>query len=108
VVILIAAVLLGASNGMATLAHATLLGDRWGTARYGILGAVSAIFVTLAMAIAPVAAAALPVVLGTGSLDAILVAAIVFAGLAGLAAVASYRSEAERTMQAAPASAPFA
>jgi MFS family permease len=89
--VLIAAVLLGAANGMATLAHATLLGDRWGTKRYGVLGAVSAIFVTLAMAAAPISAAALPVLLGAETLEATLLASVIFSGLAGVAAVASYR-----------------
>lgn len=88
-VIITGAVLLGASNGMSTLAHGTLLGDRYGTDRYGTIGALSALFVTLAMALAPVIAATLPVALG-GSLDLVLIAAMALSGLAAIAAIASY------------------
>lgn len=67
--IVAAAVALGASNGMATLAFATGIGDRYGTADYGLIGAVSSFFLTLARAAAPVAAASLPLALSADSLD---------------------------------------
>jgi hypothetical protein len=87
-----AAVILGASNGMATLAFATGIGDRYGTASYGTIGALSALFVTGARAAAPVSAAALPLLLAADSLDPALWAAAFASLLAVVLGVASARA----------------
>jgi predicted MFS family arabinose efflux permease len=76
--IIASAVALGASNGMATLAFATGLGDRFGTASYGIIGAVSSFFLTMARAAAPVTAG----LLAAYSLDAALWTAAAAGGAA--------------------------
>jgi cyanate permease len=57
-------VLLGIGNGMATLARATTIADRYGQAAYGTIGAVAASVTTFARAIGPVAAAGYAVAVG--------------------------------------------
>jgi hypothetical protein len=84
--------MLGASNGMATLAFAPEIGDRYGTASYGSIAAVSALFVTAARAAAPVSAAALPLLLAADSLDPALWAAAFASLLAVVLGVASARA----------------
>jgi MFS family permease len=88
VAVLVAVLGLGMSNGMATLARATTVGDVYGAGRYGSLAGVIAAGNTGARAAAPIGAALLlgltgawPVVLGALALCSAL------AGLAGHAAV---------------------
>ena len=80
-------VLVGMGNGMATLARATVLADRYGQAAYGTIAGVAASVTIAARAAAPVAAAAYAAALGYPAL---------FWSLAGVAAVATvlgYRAE---------------
>jgi predicted MFS family arabinose efflux permease len=77
----------GASNGMATLLRATVVGDLWGRERYGtVLAAVSAPY-NLARAAAPLGASLLVAVGGYTALLWILAAGTAAAGLAGRLAV---------------------
>ena len=61
-------VLLGMGNGMATLARATAIADRYGAAAYGTIASVAAPATIGARAAAPVAAAAYAAVVGYASL----------------------------------------
>ena len=81
-------VLLGMGNGMATLARATVIAERYGQAAYGTIGGVSASAVTVAGAAAPVAAALVAAAIGYAGLLWLL------AGLAATAAVLGHRAEA--------------
>ncbi|WP_164701107.1 MFS transporter [Modestobacter sp. KNN46-3] len=75
------AVLVGAARGAATLLQATVVADRWGSARYGALSGWFAAPITAAAALAPWAGTALAE--SVGSYPA------TFAGLAALVAVAA-------------------
>ena len=76
-------VLLGMGNGMATLARATVIADRYGSAAYGTIASVAAAATIGARAAAPVAAAAYAAIVGYGSLLVTLAAvALAAAGLA--------------------------
>jgi predicted MFS family arabinose efflux permease len=74
-------VLLGMGNGMATLARATVIADRYGTAAYGAIASVAGAGTMAARAAAPVAAATWAAIVGYGTMLASL------AALAALAAV---------------------
>lgn len=63
-VMLVLAVLLGASRGAGTLMHATMVVDMWGPERYGALVGVFSMPITLAMAISPWVGASLADLLG--------------------------------------------
>ncbi len=74
-------ILLGMGNGMATLARATLIADRYGAAAYGTIASVAASATIGARAAAPVAAAAYASVVGYGTLLVTLAAIAVLAAL---------------------------
>ena len=80
-------VLLGMGNGMATLARATVIADRYGAAAYGTIAGVAAAATIAARAAAPVAAAAYATVVGYGTLLYTLGA------IATVAAVLAYAAE---------------
>jgi MFS family permease len=82
-------VLLGMGNGMATLARATVIADRYGPAAYGMLASVTSAGTMGARAAAPVAAAAWATVVGYGAMLGTL------AALAALAALLAYAAERE-------------
>jgi predicted MFS family arabinose efflux permease len=74
-------ILLGMGNGMATLARATVIADRYGAAAYGTIASVAASATIGARAAAPVAAAAYASVVGYGTLLVTLAAIAVLAAL---------------------------
>jgi len=74
-------ILLGMGNGMATLARATAIADRYGAAAYGTIASVAASVTIGARAAAPVAAAAYAAVVGYGTLLVTLAAIAVLAAL---------------------------
>jgi MFS family permease len=74
-------ILLGMGNGMATLARATVIADRYGPAAYGTIASVAASATIGARAAAPVAAAAYAAVVGYGTLLVTLAAIAVLAAL---------------------------
>ncbi|MFW3170601.1 MFS transporter [Geodermatophilus sp. CPCC 206100] len=76
-----AAVALGAARGACTLLQATVVADRWGTARYGTLSGLFTAPITAATALAPWAGTALAEAMGSY--------AAVFGLLAGLVVVAA-------------------
>jgi MFS family permease len=78
------AVLVGAVRGVGTLLQATVVADRWGTARYASLAGVFSAPITVASAVAPFGGAALVDLVGsrTGAL-------VVLTGLVLLAAAAA-------------------
>jgi len=80
-------VLLGMGNGMATLARATVIADRYGSAAYGTIASVAASATIGARAAAPVAAAAYAAVVGYGAL------LVTLAAIAVLAAFLAYAAE---------------
>ena len=80
-------VLLGMGNGMATLARATVIADRYGQASYGTIAGVAASVTIAARAAAPVAAAVYATAVGYAGLLWTL------AALAMGAAVLGYRAE---------------
>jgi sugar phosphate permease len=85
-------VLLGMGNGMATLARATVIADRYGAAAYGTIASVAASATIGARAAAPVAAAAYAAVVGY---SALLVTLGVIAVLAAALAYAAERGAGE-------------
>ena len=87
-------VLLGMGNGMATLARATVIADRYGPAAYGTIASVAASATIGARAAAPVAAAAYAAIVGYGSLLATLA---LIALAAAVLAYAAERPSAART-----------
>jgi MFS family permease len=82
-----ALVLLGMGNGMTTLARATVIADRYGSAAYGAISSVAASATTAARAVGPVAAAAYAAATGYPTLLWTLAALTLVAG------VLAYRSE---------------
>ena len=80
-------VLLGMGNGMATLARATVIADRYGQAAYGTIAGVAAAVTIAARAAAPVAAAVYATAVGYPALFWTL------AALALAAAILGYRAE---------------
>ena len=74
-------ILLGMGNGMATLARATVIADRYGAAAYGTIASVAASATIGARAAAPVAAAAYAAAVGYGTLLVTLAAIAVLAAL---------------------------
>jgi predicted MFS family arabinose efflux permease len=80
-------VLLGMGNGMTTLARATVIADRYGSAAYGAIAGVAASATTAARAVGPVVAAAYAAATGYPTLLWTLAALTVVAG------VLAYRSE---------------
>jgi predicted MFS family arabinose efflux permease len=87
IAVLAGLVLLGMGNGMATLARATAIADRYGGAAYGTIGAVAGAGTTVARAAAPVTAAIYAAALGYVALLWTL------AGIAAIAALLAYRAE---------------
>jgi hypothetical protein len=90
-------VVLGMGNGMATLARATAVADRYGSAAYGAIASVVALFTMLARSVGPFAAAVFAAALGYGALLWTL------AALSALAATLAYRSQAARATRSRPA-----
>jgi predicted MFS family arabinose efflux permease len=84
--VVIGMILLGMGNGMATLARATAIADRYGTAAYGAIASVMGAGTMSARAVAPVAAAAWAATVGYGSMLLTLGGLAVLAGLLALAA----------------------
>jgi MFS family permease len=82
------AVLAGAVRGAGTLLQATVVADRWGSARYGVLSGWFTAPITAAAALAPWAGTALAGVLGSYPALFWLLAALV-AAAAGLVALAA-------------------
>jgi MFS family permease len=82
-------VLLGMGNGMTTLARATVIADRHGTALYGTIAGVAASVTTFARALGPVSAAAVATVSGYTAMLCMLVA---LTALAALCAAGSERA----------------
>ncbi len=80
-------VLLGMGNGMTTLARATVIADRYGSAAYGAIAGVAASATTAARAVGPVAAAGYAAATGYSTLLWTLAALTLVAG------VLAYRSE---------------
>ncbi len=87
VAVLVGMVVLGMGNGMALLARATVIADRYGSAAYGAIAGVAASVTTGARAAAPVAAAVWASVVGYEGLLWTL------AGLAALAVVLGAQAE---------------
>ena len=90
-------VLLGMGNGMATLARATVLADRYGQAAYGTIAGVAGFVTIAARGAAPVTAAAYAAAVGYPALFWTL------AAMALVATVLGYRAEAESARRAVPA-----
>ena len=90
-------VLLGMGNGMATLARATVIADRYGQAAYGTIAGVAASIPIAARALAPVAAALYAAAVGYPALLWTL------ATLALAAAALAYRAELSRPAKAGTA-----
>jgi len=85
-VLVVLAVVTGAVRGTATLLQATVVADRWGSARYGALSGWFAAPITAAAAVAPWAGTAIAEALGSyPAMFAVL--AVLVAAAAGLAAV---------------------
>ena len=80
-------VLLGMGNGMATLARATAIADRYGGGSYGTISSVAAAGTTGARAAGPVGAAVFAAAVGYRAMLWTLV------GLAAVAALMAYRAE---------------
>ena len=76
-------VLLGMGNGMATLARATAIADRYSAAAYGTIGAVAGGVTTAARALAPFAAAVYAATVGYTLLLWTLAALAVVAAVLG-------------------------
>ena len=91
-------VLLGMGNGMATLARATVIADRYGSAAYGTIASVAAAATIGARAAAPVLAAVYAAAVGYRAL-LITLAAIAF--LAALLAYGAERREADASFSEA-------
>ena len=79
-------ILLGMGNGMATLARATTIADRYGAASYGAIASVMGAGTMSARAVAPVAAAAWAATVGYASMLLTLCALAVLAALLAFAA----------------------
>jgi predicted MFS family arabinose efflux permease len=88
-------VLLGMGNGMATLARATVIADRYGAAAYGTIASVAASATIGARAAAPVAAAAYAAVVGYSAL------LVTLGAIAALAAALAYAAERDAAVTAA-------
>lgn len=80
-------ILLGMGNGMATLARATVIADRYGPASYGAIASVMGAGTMSARAVAPVAAAAWAATVGYASM------LLTLSTLAVLAAVLAFAAE---------------
>ncbi len=93
--VLVGMVVLGMGNGMATLARATVIADRYGPAAYGTIASVAGAGTMGARAAAPVAAAAWAAVVGYGPM------LVTLAAIAAVAALLAY--VAERGLGEAPA-----
>ncbi len=91
---------IGIGNGMATLARATVIADRYGPAAYGTIASVAASATTGARAAAPVAAAAYAAVVGHGTLLWTLVGVAVVAGALAWRAEAAQLSQADSSSSA--------
>ena len=80
-------ILLGMGNGMATLARATVVVDRYGAASYGAIASVMGVGPMSARAVAPVAAAAWAATVGYATM------LLTLSGLAALAALFAFAAE---------------
>jgi MFS family permease len=80
-------VLLGMGNGMATLARATVIADRYGSAAYGTIASVAAAATIGARAAGPVLAAVYAAAVGYGAL------LVTLSAIAVLAALLAYGAE---------------
>jgi MFS family permease len=98
-------VLLGMGNGMATLARATVIADRYGSAAYGTIGSVVGAGTMGARAAAPVAAAAWAATVGYGAMLVTLAAIAAIAAMLAYAAEREPDSGAERSQAASSSSA---
>lgn len=87
VALIAVAVVLGLGRGAYTLLQSTAISDRWGTAGFGALFGILNAPTTLAMALAPWAAAALEEATASYPVTFVFLAAV--AGLAALAALAT-------------------
>jgi MFS family permease len=87
--VLVGMILLGMGNGMATLARATVVADRYGAASYGAIASVMGAGTMSARAVAPVTAAAWAAAVGYTSM---LLTLSALAALAALLAFAAERS----------------
>ena len=87
---------IGMGNGMATLARASIIADRYGPAAYGTIASVAASATTGARAAGPVAAAAYAAAVGYGAMLWTLV------GIAALAGVLAWQAELIGRRGAAP------
>jgi hypothetical protein len=85
--VVVGMILLGMGNGMATLARATVIADRYGPDAYGTIASVAGAGTMGARAAAPVAAAAWAAIVGYGAMLATL------AAIAALAALLAYAAE---------------
>ena len=79
-------VLLGMGNGMATLARATVIADRYGQAAYGTISGVAQAVTIAARGAAPVTASLYLAVVGYGALLWSLTAVALVAAVLGFAA----------------------
>jgi MFS family permease len=79
--VIAALVLLGMGNGMTTLARATVIADRYGSAAYGAIAGVAAAGTTAARAVGPIAAAVYAAATGYTTLLWTLAALTLAAGL---------------------------
>ena len=84
--VVVGMMLLGMGNGMATLARATVVADRYGAASYGAIASVMGAGTMSARAVAPVTAAAWAATVGYSSMLLTLGALAVLAALLALAA----------------------
>jgi predicted MFS family arabinose efflux permease len=91
VAVLAGMVVLGMGNGMALLARATVIADRYGPAAYGAIAGVAASVTTGARALAPVAAAAWASLVGYDGLLWTLAALAALAVLLGAQAERAFR-----------------
>jgi predicted MFS family arabinose efflux permease len=92
VAVLAGMVVLGMGNGMALLARATVIADRYGPAAYGAIAGVAASVTTGARALAPVAAAAWASLVGYDGLLWTLAALAALAVLLGAQAERAFRA----------------
>ena len=95
-------ILLGMGNGMATLARATVIADRYGPAAYGMIASVAGAGTMGARAAAPVAAAAWAAIVGYGAMLATL--AVIAAIAALLAYAAGFRDQPSQAASSSSAS----
>jgi MFS family permease len=93
VLVIVIAMLVGATRGVFTLVQATAVSDRWGAAHFGRLNGLLSAPMTMAMSIAPWAGTALAVWLGGYPQVFLLLAAVgVVAAMIATTSVPQHRS----------------